>query len=185
MFVFLSQARAREQRWGCRTKPPNQHLGTAGRVGEAKKCHPRADFTTRWREICQKAAQDEKLRASQKAACKRLLMGRPNVEDSSAGEKFPTVLAVRKILRERNGAGSDIWKQGGKRKHHCSHRKPRAENSVQEAFMTVDPVCGMRIDESRSEFHAQFAGKKYSFCSEDCKKEFETDPEEFVETTAA
>jgi P-type Cu+ transporter len=59
------------------------------------------------------------------------------------------------------------------------------EKSVQEAFMTNDPVCGMRIDESRSEFHSQFGGRKYAFCSEDCKKEFEADPEEFVETAAA
>jgi P-type Cu+ transporter len=51
--------------------------------------------------------------------------------------------------------------------------------------MTVDPVCGMRIDETLSQFHSQFAGKKYSFCSEDCKKEFDADPDEFVEAAAA
>jgi len=51
--------------------------------------------------------------------------------------------------------------------------------------MTKDPVCGMTLDEKKSEFHTQFGGRKYSFCSEDCKAEFEADPDEYVETIAA
>ena len=51
--------------------------------------------------------------------------------------------------------------------------------------MTTDPVCGMRLDETRTEFHTQFGGKRFSFCSEDCKLEFEADPDEFVEVAAA
>ena len=50
--------------------------------------------------------------------------------------------------------------------------------------MMIDPVCGMRIDD-KSEFQTQFAGKRYFFCSENCKQEFEADPDEFVETAAA
>jgi YHS domain-containing protein len=42
----------------------------------------------------------------------------------------------------------------------------------------------MTIDEEKPEFRATFAGKKYSFCSEECKREFEERPEEFVETAA-
>ena len=51
--------------------------------------------------------------------------------------------------------------------------------------MTKDPVCGMNIDDKKSEFHTQFGGRNYSFCSEDCKQEFEADPEEFVGEAAA
>jgi YHS domain-containing protein len=51
--------------------------------------------------------------------------------------------------------------------------------------MTTDPVCGMKVDEKRSESNTQFAGKKYFFCSENCKNEFEADPDEFVKTAAA
>jgi len=51
--------------------------------------------------------------------------------------------------------------------------------------MTIDPVCGMKVDEKKSEFSTQFAGKRYFFCSENCKQEFEADPDEFVETAAA
>jgi len=50
--------------------------------------------------------------------------------------------------------------------------------------MTTDPVCGMEIDELHPEFQTQFAGRKYFFCSEECRKEFEERPEEFVETAA-
>jgi YHS domain-containing protein len=52
--------------------------------------------------------------------------------------------------------------------------------------MTTDPVCGMEIDEKRThEFQTQFAGKKYFFCSEDCRNEFEADPSGYLETAAA
>ncbi|HTA22069.1 MAG TPA: YHS domain-containing protein [Terriglobales bacterium] len=51
--------------------------------------------------------------------------------------------------------------------------------------MTTDPVCGMRVDEKKSEFQAQFAGRKYSFCSEECRAEFEAEPNEYVEVAAA
>jgi P-type Cu+ transporter len=50
--------------------------------------------------------------------------------------------------------------------------------------MTSDPVCGMKVDQANTEFQTQFEGKKYFFCSEDCQKEFEERPEDFVETAA-
>jgi Cu+-exporting ATPase len=50
--------------------------------------------------------------------------------------------------------------------------------------MTRDPVCGMRVDETESEFQTQFAGKKYFFCSEECRKEFENQPDEYLEPAA-
>ena len=51
--------------------------------------------------------------------------------------------------------------------------------------MTKDPVCGMKVDENRAEFHTQFAGKKYYFCSDECRKEFEAEPDAYVEIVAA
>jgi YHS domain-containing protein len=53
-------------------------------------------------------------------------------------------------------------------------------------IMTTDPVCGMTVDEKKkSEFQTQFAGRRYFFCSEECRKEFEADPGGYVETAAA
>jgi YHS domain-containing protein len=56
---------------------------------------------------------------------------------------------------------------------------------MREEFMTTDPVCGMKVDERKAEFQTEFGEKKFFFCSDNCKKEFEADPEEFVETAAA
>jgi YHS domain-containing protein len=50
--------------------------------------------------------------------------------------------------------------------------------------MTTDPVCGARVDDENPEFQTQFAGRKYFFCSDDCRKEFEERPEEYVEAAA-
>jgi YHS domain-containing protein len=50
--------------------------------------------------------------------------------------------------------------------------------------MTIDPVCGMTVDEKTSEFQTQFAGKKYFFCSDECRKEFEQEPNEYLGTAA-
>lgn len=51
--------------------------------------------------------------------------------------------------------------------------------------MTTDPVCGMKVDEKTAQFESQFAEKKFLFCSEECKQEFDADPDEFVGTAAA
>ncbi|MGA9511512.1 MAG: YHS domain-containing protein [Candidatus Sulfotelmatobacter sp.] len=51
--------------------------------------------------------------------------------------------------------------------------------------MTKDPVCGLKVDDGKSEFQTQFAGRKYFFCSDECRKEFEAEPEAYVETAAA
>jgi P-type Cu+ transporter len=51
--------------------------------------------------------------------------------------------------------------------------------------MLTDPVCGMKVDEKKPEYQSQFAGKKYVFCSETCRREFEQSPEEYVESAAA
>ena len=42
----------------------------------------------------------------------------------------------------------------------------------------------MKVDDKKPEYQAQFAGKKYTFCSDECRKEFEQNPEEHVQTAA-
>src|SRR5579863_633918 len=58
------------------------------------------------------------------------------------------------------------------------------KRSNRGGVMAIDPVCGMTVDDKKPEFHAMFAGKKYSFCSEECRREFVETPEDFVETAA-
>jgi YHS domain-containing protein len=81
--------------------------------------------------------------------------------------------------------GSVIWRWAENGKVIAVSEGRMGTNSIAGGSMTTDPVCGMKVDEKRSEFNTQFAGKKYSFCSENCKREFEADPDEFVETAAA
>ena len=50
--------------------------------------------------------------------------------------------------------------------------------------MAIDPVCGMKMDDKTTEFQSMFARKKYFFCSEDCRSEFEDRPDEYVEVAA-
>ena len=51
--------------------------------------------------------------------------------------------------------------------------------------MAKDPVCGMQVKEGPVEIQSQFAGKKYFFCSDECRKEFEAEPDAYVEEAAA
>jgi Cu+-exporting ATPase len=50
--------------------------------------------------------------------------------------------------------------------------------------MTKDPVCGMQVDENKTEFKSQYGGKEYAFCSEDCKNKFEQHPEQYARGAA-
>lgn len=44
----------------------------------------------------------------------------------------------------------------------------------------VDPVCGMELDPGQVEAQAKYQGKAYYFCSEECRRQFEEDPEQYV-----
>ena len=48
--------------------------------------------------------------------------------------------------------------------------------------MTTDPVCGMKVDDER--YQTQYDGETYSFCSQECKNEFEQNPDEYVAPAA-
>ncbi len=45
---------------------------------------------------------------------------------------------------------------------------------------TVDVVCGMRLDEPSDEwFITEYEGRKYYFCTQLCKVQFESDPRKY------
>jgi len=50
--------------------------------------------------------------------------------------------------------------------------------------MTIDPVCGMKVDENKAAGQTEYNGKTFSFCSEDCKKRFEESPEHYAQRVA-
>jgi len=42
-----------------------------------------------------------------------------------------------------------------------------------------DPVCGLEIDHLGAKHQSALGGEVYYFCSAECKKRFETEPEKY------
>jgi YHS domain-containing protein len=47
--------------------------------------------------------------------------------------------------------------------------------------MTIDPVCGMEIDEAQAQGKSEHNGKTFYFCSLSCKEEFDRDPDVYAD----
>lgn len=50
--------------------------------------------------------------------------------------------------------------------------------------MTKDPVCGMKVDENNKQYQSQYGGQTYQFCSDQCKKKFDQQPEQYAKSAA-
>jgi len=46
--------------------------------------------------------------------------------------------------------------------------------------MQTDPVCGMQVDDQKATAKSQFQGKNYVFCSDECKRKFDQQPQQFT-----
>jgi YHS domain-containing protein len=57
------------------------------------------------------------------------------------------------------------------------HRAINAEESMADV---KDPVCGMMIDASKAEGTSTWQGTTYYFCSKECKRLFDQDPQGYV-----
>ncbi len=60
----------------------------------------------------------------------------------------------------------------------------RSNPKKEEPKMVKDPVCGMDIDEKKSQHKSEYKGKTYYFCSPVCKKDFEKAPETYINKSA-
>ena len=57
------------------------------------------------------------------------------------------------------------------------HPHEHVHAQVREGANTdTDPVCGMTVEVNESTRHAQYDGKRFHFCSENCETKFEADP---------
>ena len=43
-----------------------------------------------------------------------------------------------------------------------------------------DPVCGMAVDPAKTKFKSVYQDKEYFFCSQNCKNQFDQNPQEFI-----
>jgi YHS domain-containing protein len=62
-----------------------------------------------------------------------------------------------------------------------STSKPSAE----KAKKVKDLVCGMDVDRSPDTLNTRYKGKTYYFCSKQCMKSFEANPEEYIHKSMA
>lgn len=46
--------------------------------------------------------------------------------------------------------------------------------------MQTDPVCGMQVDDQKATAKSQFQGTNYYFCSDECKRKFDQQPQQYA-----
>ena len=51
----------------------------------------------------------------------------------------------------------------------------------EHAEQVTDPVCGMQVDPATAAGASEYQGTTYYFCSPGCKRQFDKDPQSFVE----
>jgi YHS domain-containing protein len=54
-------------------------------------------------------------------------------------------------------------------------------NQYQQANLVVDPVCGMRINRADAQATADYEGRKYYFCVEQCREKFMKEPGRYAD----
>jgi YHS domain-containing protein len=47
--------------------------------------------------------------------------------------------------------------------------------------MVKDPVCGMDVDPKGAAAKSEYQGTTYYFCSAGCKKEFDSNPQKYLQ----
>jgi Cu+-exporting ATPase len=63
---------------------------------------------------------------------------------------------------------------------HKSHEHETEVNDKTTDDKTKDPVCGMVIDKEKAASKSEYKGKTHYFCSLDCKKAFDENPEKYL-----
>jgi YHS domain-containing protein len=51
---------------------------------------------------------------------------------------------------------------------------------LEETLLARDPVCGAEVEETQAAAATVYQEKDYFFCSEECKKKFDRNPELFA-----
>ena len=48
-------------------------------------------------------------------------------------------------------------------------------------MMAKDPICGMEVDQNTPAARTEHQGESYYFCSNNCKQQFESEPELYIQ----
>ena len=49
--------------------------------------------------------------------------------------------------------------------------------------MGLDPVCAMEVNPASAEAQSEYQGQTFYFCSTECKRRFDANPEQYVDDT--
>jgi YHS domain-containing protein len=47
------------------------------------------------------------------------------------------------------------------------------------ANQSKDPVCGMSVDSNQTQYKADYQGKHFAFCCQECLSKFKQDPSQY------
>jgi P-type Cu+ transporter len=49
--------------------------------------------------------------------------------------------------------------------------------------MGLDPVCGMEVNTMSAEAQSEWGGQTFYFCSPECKRKFDANPQQYIDDT--
>ena len=49
--------------------------------------------------------------------------------------------------------------------------------------MGLDPVCKMEVNPASAEAQSEYEGQTFYFCSTECKRKFDTEPQRYIDET--
>ena len=71
-------------------------------------------------------------------------------------------------------------KEHGNKDDHASHREQLENKQHSEINEFRDPVCGMEVQKSSTSLISDHFGRTFHFCSEQCRKLFNINPNKYV-----
>ena len=83
------------------------------------------------------------------------------------------------------GHNHDAHSQDEHKKHesnndHAAHHEQGEDNGPSELIELRDPVCGMEVKKSSTSLVSDHFGRTFHFCSEQCRKLFDINPNKYV-----
>ncbi len=51
---------------------------------------------------------------------------------------------------------------------------------MEPSTISIDPVCGMKVDPAKATQHSEWQGRTFHFCSASCKSKFDADPDRYA-----
>ena len=66
----------------------------------------------------------------------------------------------------------------------CRESVERKKLFLRNDATTIDPVCGVSVDEKETQHQTHYGGQTYSFCSRECKDKFEEKPQQYARAAA-